>query len=329
MINEKYVKTILFDNFKNNKSILCGFAYGSAALKQNNNKPKMLDLILIVNNIYNFHSFNLNQNYKHYSFLCRLLGPKGVAYLNSLEPFILFNHSVNMVFNNETSQLVKYGVISKDSILYQLNNYNSLYTLGRMQKPIIMADNNKLIVDIISHNKKIALFLSILISKDTKNFKEVLHNIISLSYLGDIRFYLKGEKSTKINDILYGSYNNIYNEYISLYNNLNELNININEFKCNIKINSCKLAILNNLPNKLLLNIQKKTNFKCLSLKDFKKIMYHFDDEFLIDIVRNFLTKMNFNSSLKALFINFITSPVIKGTNYVIAKLKKGILNNI
>jgi mitochondrial translocator assembly and maintenance protein 41 len=110
-------------------------AYGSGAYPQKgyeNLKPGkdvMIDFIFGVTHAQHWHSLNLRQNQSHYSLVSRF-GPSAVASLQE-------NFGGRIYYNTDVvvnGVRIKYGVVSMNHLLADLNNWETLYLAGRMHK---------------------------------------------------------------------------------------------------------------------------------------------------------------------------------------------------
>uniref|UniRef100_A0A5F8H5K6 Phosphatidate cytidylyltransferase, mitochondrial n=1 Tax=Monodelphis domestica TaxID=13616 RepID=A0A5F8H5K6_MONDO len=120
-------------NFPDNLSL--AFAYGSAVYRQagpnGGRKNIMLDFVFSVDDPVTWHSKNLQKNRNHYSCL-RLFGPNVIAKVqNNFGAGIYYNAMIKC-----DGKLIKYGVISTDTLIKDLLTWDTLYVAGRLQKPV-------------------------------------------------------------------------------------------------------------------------------------------------------------------------------------------------
>jgi translocator assembly and maintenance protein 41 len=177
------------------------FAYGSGVFQQQGHKDvskNMLDFIFVVDNPQEWHRKNLARNPKHYSFL-KYLGAHNVA--NIQERFgakVYFNTLVPC-----ESRLIKYGVISTESLINDLLDWDTLYVSGRLHKPVLTlhrGGNNQLGPALIS-NLQSALHMALLQLPDSFSEEELFTTITGLSYAGDFRMTV-GEDKNKVRNIV-------------------------------------------------------------------------------------------------------------------------------
>lgn len=90
-----------------------------------------IDVILSPSSLLDFHSANLSRNPDHYS--TSLLPASAVTFINALGPGLWFNPYCSIVEGGKT-YVVKYGVVQKDRLLEDLEQWTSFYAAGRMQK---------------------------------------------------------------------------------------------------------------------------------------------------------------------------------------------------
>lgn len=132
------LKNLINKNFNIN-NIKYIYGYGSGIFPQKDNKPKMIDLIFIVENTAKFHDENITKNKTHYSKFALYLKPC-LNYFNENGTKVYYNPSV--LLDNRTN--IKYGVISQKNFLQGLNTWNSLFVSGRFHKPVLcFYDKNK------------------------------------------------------------------------------------------------------------------------------------------------------------------------------------------
>jgi len=134
------LKKMLLNNFNPNQ-IKYIYGYGSGIFPQKDNKPKMIDLIFVVDDTINFHWHNLQKNKEHYSKLATCFKPL-INHLNDHGTQLYYNP--NVLLENQIN--IKYGVISEFNFLKNLNNWNNLFVSGRFHKPVLcLYDKNKVL----------------------------------------------------------------------------------------------------------------------------------------------------------------------------------------
>lgn len=99
--------------------------------------------------------------------------------------------------------MIKYGIVSVDTLKCDLRDWNTLYLAGRLQKPVNTLISNDGIVSAQKLNIDSAIKTALLLCPSTFNVTEILKVICSLSYIGDIRLGF-AEDSKKVERIVRG-----------------------------------------------------------------------------------------------------------------------------
>lgn len=197
------------------------FAYGSGVKKQTGyddkaQKDAMIDLIICVDNGYEFHAENLKQNPRDYSFM-RFLGPKLIDEYQGYAANVYCNTLIPI----DKHTTIKYGVIRTQDLRDDLNHWANLYVAGRLHKPVetlIEPKNTELKMDII-RNRTSALHAALLMLPKEFTYFELFHTIANISYHMDFRM-LVGEKKNKVKNIVEPQ----LNAFLKLYaSNLKEM----------------------------------------------------------------------------------------------------------
>uniref|UniRef100_A0A4W5QMY5 Phosphatidate cytidylyltransferase, mitochondrial n=1 Tax=Hucho hucho TaxID=62062 RepID=A0A4W5QMY5_9TELE len=118
------------------QDISLAFAYGSGVFKQNGTSQgqmgkNMLDFVFAVDDPVTWHTMNLMQNRKHYSVL-KFLGPRKISRIQD-------EHGAGVYYNTLVpvdGRIIKYGVISTDSLIDDLLHWKTMYIAGRLHKPV-------------------------------------------------------------------------------------------------------------------------------------------------------------------------------------------------
>ncbi|EGG09083.1 uncharacterized protein MELLADRAFT_47559 [Melampsora larici-populina 98AG31] len=176
--------------------------YGSGVFPQKSYDLKkqtpMLDFVFAVSHPSHWHSINLQQNPKHYSLPLRWLGSAPISWLQEKGPGagVWFN-----VENEVNGKLIKYGVISVDTLCSDLLDWNTLYVSGRMQKPVYVLRDDARIRLAQQVNLASALRTALLMLPENFTEQQLYMKITSLSYTGDFRMKW-GENPRKIENIV-------------------------------------------------------------------------------------------------------------------------------
>jgi translocator assembly and maintenance protein 41 len=180
---------------------LC-FAYGSAVFRQSGNvsKDNVTDFILTVDDPIKWHEENLRLNPGDYSGIMRRIGPKLVADVqDKIGARLIFNTLIPF-----ESGLIKYGVISRNAMLADLYDWESLYAAGRLHKPVKII--GKLTAEeemyaALRLNLQSALHTSLLLLPETFSEEKLYTTLAGISYTGDFRMVI-GEDRNKVSNIV-------------------------------------------------------------------------------------------------------------------------------
>ncbi|KAG0226140.1 Mitochondrial translocator assembly and maintenance protein 41 [Actinomortierella wolfii] len=210
------------DTFHRKAPIRYAFAYGSGVFAQNGydgkSKP-MVDFIFGVTHPQHWHALNLQANPHHYSFLGKL-GSKAVAMTQ--EKFgagVYFNPFVEV-----NGMIIKYGVVSIDTLCSDLLNWETMYISGRLHKPVkILLDDPRTRL-----SNQVNLFnatrVSLLSLPKKFTSEELFTKIASLSYMGDFRMSI-GENPHKVQNIVQAQLPQFHRLYDPLLANLSNVTV--------------------------------------------------------------------------------------------------------
>ncbi|KAK7791424.1 hypothetical protein R5R35_014449 [Gryllus longicercus] len=198
-VSSTYVK--LLSLFPQNIT-LC-FAYGSGVMKQSGQstgKRNMIDLVIAVEDPYKWHEQNILWNPHHYSSL-RWFGHNFVAsYQENWGAKMYFNTLIKLP---DSDTMIKYGVISRASLVTDLLDWNDLYVSGRLHKPveILHKSSNTQVRAALQQNLHSAVHASLLLLPESFTETDLYRAITGLSYGGDFRMIF-GEDKNKIDNIV-------------------------------------------------------------------------------------------------------------------------------
>lgn len=128
--------------------VKCAIGYGSAVFKQANyeqsNSEQVIDILLVVDDTSEFHRKNMSgDNYKHYSYWAKrlplivtnqLVQNRGSRmYFNPLIPL----NSFPGVTSQDDLRRIKYGTISEENAVQDLQEWTQFGLAGRLQKPVL------------------------------------------------------------------------------------------------------------------------------------------------------------------------------------------------
>ncbi|XP_070758960.1 phosphatidate cytidylyltransferase, mitochondrial isoform X3 [Enoplosus armatus] len=184
------------------QDISLAFAYGSGVFKQHGTNQgqmdNMLDFVFAVDDPVTWHTMNLLQNRKHYSIL-KLLGPTMISSVQN-------EHGASVYYNTLVpvdGRIIKYGVISTESLIDDLMHWKTMYVAGRLHKPVkmlVQSDNGKLRAALVA-NLKSAVTASFLMLPESFTEEDLFLQIAGLSYAGDFRMVI-GEDKSKVANIV-------------------------------------------------------------------------------------------------------------------------------
>ncbi|OPJ75157.1 phosphatidate cytidylyltransferase, mitochondrial isoform X3 [Patagioenas fasciata] len=178
------------------------FAYGSGVFRQagasaGHGEDNMLDFVFAVDDSVTWHMMNLRKNRSHYSFL-KVFGPKQISSIQSYGAGIYYNTLVPC-----NGRVIKYGVISTDTLIDDLLHWKTLYVAGRLQKPVKILtqnENSKLQAALVS-NLRSAVTAAFLMLPESFSEEDLYMQIAGLSYSGDFRMVI-GEDRWKVQNIV-------------------------------------------------------------------------------------------------------------------------------
>lgn len=203
----------LLSKFPENFSF--AFAYGSGVKKQlgyddASQQENMIDMVFCVDQPLQWHADNLRANPTHYSGLGRFCGATGINYYqNGIGAKVYCNTLVPL----DNGQMVKYGVISTQSLIEDLQSWRYLYMAGRLHKPVeVLHEPTDNIRAAVGVNFKNAVRASLLLLPESFTFYDLFYCIANLSYGGDFRMIF-GEKKNKVRNIVEPQ----LDEFVELY----------------------------------------------------------------------------------------------------------------
>ena len=292
----------IFDFISTLPEVVDIIGYGSGVKNQEgytDDIKRQIDLILTVNDIYEFHKLN----FKKYPNIYSNIGIKLIKHVNSIGTDI--NYVSNIDYKNNT---YKIGVINKNDLSKDLIKWDNMYMAGRCQKPISTLKVRDKVKNEIIYNRLNALKIALLLNHNkTITEQELYETICSLSYIGDIRMTMHCENPDKIKNIVNGS----KIEFREIYN---EVNDNLFDIKNNIiSTNTDKiLTSILDIPDSLLKYLHKHMDLNNINI-----------DELNNNII-NYLKITNFKSSIAQPIKSIIINGTEKSLNYLKEKRKKG-----
>lgn len=280
--------------------VVAAYGYGSGVFKQagytSKDKPQ-IDLILVVDDLKEWHKKNFKLNKRDYSFFgklyirfakeSKLKKATGITYVSNIK---------------ENGSVFKYGTIEEKDLLKYLETWKSFYLPGRFQKTVYPIKETKELKEAIDKNRKQALLVSTYLqNKDEVTKKELLITLCGLSYAGDTRMKL-GENQNKVPNIVEGSFNELDKMYKLDKKYFKETKDIITLDKNNIKKD------LNTLPQ---------------SLYEYIKPYLEEDDEVIQKKILEYLHDLNKYESSKQMWKGLKTNGPCRSISYALQKVKK------
>jgi len=150
----------------------------------------MLDIILVVDDLKQFHQQNLQRNARDYARVWRMLGVDSVTSCQRrLGNRVWFHPFVEGALPG--GQQLKYGIVELKDFEKDLTDWTDLYIAGRLHKPVkkhfpTSVHRNR--VDaLLSENRQNALNAALLLLSEEVSEHELYTKVAQLSYEGDIR----------------------------------------------------------------------------------------------------------------------------------------------
>ncbi|KAJ3274921.1 Mitochondrial translocator assembly and maintenance protein 41 [Terramyces sp. JEL0728] len=207
-----------------NAPIRYAVAYGSGAYEQRGyekakaGKDTMVDFIFGVTHAEHWHSLNLRQHPQHYSAL-KHFKEGTIAHVQEKYGARVY-YNPDIIVNGVR---IKYGVVSMHHLLRDLEDWETLYLAGRLQKPVkILRDDAK--VKLASkQNLENAVRVALLMMPERFTEEDLFLKIAGLSYRGDFRM-LFGENPHKVYNIVYAQIDAFHQKYVDIITDLPNVN---------------------------------------------------------------------------------------------------------
>lgn len=201
------------------------FAYGSGVKQQvgyadvGRQKDNIIDLVFCVRDPLGWHAENMNRHESHYSAM-RHLGPKFIMkFQENFGAGVYFNTLVPLP---DLGVQIKYGIISKEQMLQDLQEWRHLYMAGRLHKPvqdIVPPDDDKDMKNALDTNLRNAFQVALLMLPEKFTSYQLFHTISSLSYKGDFRMIF-GENKNKVANIVKAQETDFFQLYAPIMKDL-------------------------------------------------------------------------------------------------------------
>lgn len=195
----------IHDILKQFPPISFAFAYGSGVIaqksydykKQGSDLP-MIDLIFAVDDSAQWHEQNMRQNPAHYSPIIPISSQTVTLLQEKFGAGVWFNTLLPSNLRNSPQRLMKYGVISTNDLVDDLEQWKFLYCSGRLQKPVQIIKGSGRVEAAIETTKESAIITSLLLLQNQFADKDLYCTIASLSYVGDPRMLFGAENPKKV-----------------------------------------------------------------------------------------------------------------------------------
>lgn len=197
---------------ENDVPIVAAFGYGSGVFKQkgNDETKSIIDTIFVVKDAKKWHKENKKKNSSDYSMSARIL--LGRINFERIAGLTGVTYQTNIIYHNHP---FKYGIISEQAFITQMESWDKFFLPGRFQKPVYPIRTTDTIDNAIDKNRKVALLISLLtLPEKDRTLRGLFINLCSLSYLGDIRmlFVENPNKVINIVDAEFSLLSEIYSE---------------------------------------------------------------------------------------------------------------------
>lgn len=284
------MRELIIDFLNERPKVIGAFGYGSGVFKQigyTDNDKVQIDLILIVEDIKDWHKQNIKSNSKDYSFIGKkfLLNSK----MSKIKGLTGITYQSNIDYKNN---LFKYGVIEYKDFEKHMKTWDSFYVPGRFQKPILKIISDEKIDALIELNRKNACKISLL-CMNNNTLNDLFLTICSLSYNGDTRMKI-AENPNKVANIVGASKEKFKEMY-----DFEDLYI-LEDEKISFEVQ------LDNLPLELDNYIGSKENLEHVRKK-------------ILDYLSDLNKKESKNQTIKGIKTNGIT----RSAKYAVAKILK------
>lgn len=184
----------------------------------------MLDFVFVLENARKWHEDNMySKHHPHHYSSIRWLGSRALVPLqDKLGAGVYYNTLVPM-----EGRTIKYGTVSRENFLLDLNDWQWLYLAGRLHKPIqvLQQPHGEDIVSALKRNLNSAVTAALLCLPEYFTEEELFLSIAGLSYAGDFRMVV-GENKSKVQNIVSSSFESFQELYKPIILNNSQLHFN-------------------------------------------------------------------------------------------------------
>jgi len=306
------------------RTLRLAFAYGSGVFQQDGNSSvaqNMLDFIFAVDKPASWHRENIEANSGHYSSL-RWLGP---TYLSRLQDSTGARVYYNTLVPCE-GRLIKYGVISVQSLVDDLLDWETLYVSGRLHKPVLILrkdDEHATLNSALTTNLQSAVHTSLLLLPEQFSEEDLYLTIAGLSYTGDFRMTI-GENRDKVQNIVRPNKQRFREVYESTL--MNEEHVYWNQSSGTMEQSLSATSSyhhLNLLPKSLMFELVNARSADGRH-RDTEQVLRSLaNDTECRNVVQSCVSRIVLKSSMSQTAKGLLTAGVIKSVRYGINKLRK------
>lgn len=298
------------------------FAYGSGVKQQKGydekaQKDAMIDLVLCVDDAYEFHEANLKQNPRDYSWM-RFLGKKAIGEYQGYAAGVYCNTLIPL----DEHVTIKYGVITTERLCDDLYHWPNLYIAGRLHKPVetLLKPKNPEIDADLTKNFENVLHAALLMLPTQFSYFELFHSIAFCSYVGDFRMFF-GEKKDKVKNIVepqLDAFLNLYAPHLKKMSHLVQVPDLTRVSDQKIEQNKLPETVLHHL-NALPTAVQQQLS----EMKIHPKHIVCMTAEEQSDVVKGAIAGINWVNSINQSAKNIPTAGIIKSLRYSGRKILK------
>ena len=304
--------------------ISLAFAYGSGIFSQKGNvsSKNMLDFVFVLEDADQWHKTNLNLHSHHYSFVGRFGSNAVVSLQDRFGARMYYNTLVPM-----EGRVIKYGTISRENFLLDLNEWQWLYLSGRLHKPvkILHRGDDADILSALKGNLYSAVNVALLSLPEFFTEEELFSSIAGLSFAGDFRMIV-GENKNKVQNIVGPNiepFRDLYNP-ILLKSNEIHFNSSSRKYHQNQEINVI-FSRLKSLPRNLLQYVVSSVISKEVKASLIEETLYDTSKDIVncSQVVRKGITSIVRKSSISQSIKGVITAGGHKTLIYSAQKINK------
>jgi mitochondrial translocator assembly and maintenance protein 41 len=186
-----------------------------AVKRAQSGSPKMIDFIFGVSHTQHWHSLNLGQHRDHYSSVGALGSGAVSAIQDRWGAGVYFNTYVTV-----EGIMIKYGVVTLETLKRDLREWDTLYLAGRLQKPVKILRDDPQVRMANQINLMSALRTALLLLPEKFTERELYSTIAGISYLGDPRMAFPTENPKKVANIVNNNLQNFRRLYAPLIESL-------------------------------------------------------------------------------------------------------------